>query len=234
MNVSAGSNILIVEDEVLIAEHLFDILTEAGYSKIKLAHDKAAGLLALRHEEFSLALLDIRMDGELSGVELADEINKKHKIPFIFITAHSDRNILNRALETKPLSYITKPFKKMDVIAAVNIADSNRAQQQEYLTVKDGWSVVKIDLDSIIFAQSDGNYIIIQTTEKRHVVRYTLDWFQSAVTSDAFFRIHRTTIVNLNHVDKVQSNLCYAKGFELPVSRANMSEVKESLGGINP
>ncbi|MEZ4720430.1 MAG: response regulator transcription factor [Flavobacteriales bacterium] len=225
----ARHTILIIEDEVLIAEHLHDILKSCGYEHVKLVHDKESAIAALKYEIVSLALLDIRMDGEHTGIELAKTILDDYQIPFIFITAHSDNKVLSMALDTNPASYITKPFKKPDVEAAVRIALSQSDPNHKRLHFKDGWNHVWVDHDDIFYAKSDGNYIELHTLKKRYTVRYTLDWLVSQLPEDKFIRVHRTSVVNKDHVEALKSGSVIVKGEELPVSRSNQPQLKDLM-----
>jgi YesN/AraC family two-component response regulator len=110
---------LIIEDEVMIAEILKDYLISFGYSQIKMAHDKATSIELIEAYKPDIILLDIRMEQEKVGLEIGDWLNKKHRIPFIYITAHSDLQMLNEIMATKPAAYINKPIKKSDLLANI-------------------------------------------------------------------------------------------------------------------
>ena len=117
-----GSKILIVEDEPLIAEDLSMMLGKEGYTVIGVAHEGATALDLLHSQRPDLVLLDIALDTSMSGFDVAEIINEKYQIPFIFITSFSDKYTLDRAKEVDPTGYIVKPFKKKDVVANVALA----------------------------------------------------------------------------------------------------------------
>ena len=214
--------ILIVDDEVLIAEFLKDELISLGYNNIALAHNRKQAFAKM--EEFipQVVLLDIRMKNEREGIEIAEEINRNAKIPFIYITAHSDKEIVQHALSTKPAGYITKPFKQIDVYAAVNLVEANLEKlMDKFLIFKDGYSDVKIFIDDILYAQSDDNYIHIYTTTKKHTVRGTLEWFKESIPDALFHRTHRSYIVNITKITKSTSKSVFINDIEIPVSRGN-------------
>jgi CheY-like chemotaxis protein len=118
-----AKSILIVEDEGLIALHLMEILTNAGY---RILEPIASGEEALRHlEERSppdLILMDITLDGSLDGIETARQIRKRYAIPVIFLTAHSNSLITARAKEVSPCGYIVKPVMEKDLLEHVERA----------------------------------------------------------------------------------------------------------------
>jgi two-component system, LytTR family, response regulator LytT len=214
--------ILIVDDEVLIAEFLKDELLSLGYYYIELAHHKQQVLLKIEEFQPQLVLLDIRMKTEREGIEIAEEINRSHNIPFIFITAHSDTEILKQALETKPVGYITKPFKQIDVYAAVRLVEVNFEKVEEKCIVfKEGHANVKLFVDEILYVQSNDNYIHIFIKAKKYTVRNTLEWFKENTPDELFHRTHRSFIVNITKITKSTSKSVFINDIEIPVSRGN-------------
>lgn len=219
---TSNFKILVVDDEVLIAEYLKDELNTLGYNNIVMAHSHAQCIKQI--EEFcpEVVLLDIRMKNDREGIEIAKEINEKFNIPFIFITAHSDKEIVKQALATKPSGYITKPIKRIDVYAAVRLVESNQEENLEkFIVIKNGYSEIKILLDTILYVQSDDNYIHIYTTSKKHTVRNSLEWFKENTPTEMFHRTHRSYIVNVDKITKSTSRSVFIGDDEIPVSRGN-------------
>ena len=214
--------ILIVDDEVLIAEFLKDILQSLGYSNLRLAHNKDQAIVHVIEFMPDLVLLDIRMNGELEGIEIAEEISLHYKTPFLFITAHSDKIIVQKALDTKPVGYITKPFKKMDIYAAVHLVEINKELMNEkHLVFKDGFTMVKLSFDDLLYVQSDDNYIHIYAKQKKYTLRTTLGWFKENTPEELFRQIHRSYIINMNKITKTTSKSVFIDDTEIPVSRGN-------------
>ncbi len=214
--------ILVVDDEVLIAEFLKHTLITLGYIQPQLAHNFRQAVIQLEEFQPDLVLLDIRMKTELEGIEIATLINSKYKIPFIFITAHSDKEIIQKALHTNPAGYITKPFKQMDVFAAVQLVENNYEKEQEfYLIFKDGYDTIKLSADEILYAQSNDNYISIFTNQRKYVIRNTLEWFGNNTPNHLFHRTHRSAIVNVTKISKTTSKSVFIGNIEIPVSRGN-------------
>lgn len=223
---TSNFKILIVDDEVLIAEFLKDELKALGYNNIVMAHNHAQCIKQI--EEFcpELVLLDIRMKNEREGIEIAEEINQKYKIPFIFITAHSDKEILQQALSKSPAGYITKPIKQVDVYAAIRLVETKQEKHTEkFIVVKDGYSEIKVMLDTILYVQSDDNYIHIYTPGKKHTVRNSLEWFKENTPTDIFYRTHRSYIVNLSKITISTSKSVFIDDIEIPVSRGNQPKM---------
>lgn len=211
---------MVLEDEVLIAEHIKDTLQDLGFKEVLLAHKKAEALEILnQHKDLQLAILDVRLERETDGIDVARIIDTEFKVPFIFLTAQSDPTTLEAALNLKPTSYLTKPFKKADVQAAVLLA----LQKSEDLSIqfKDGWKTVRLPHKHILYVQSDGNYIHLFTAEKKYTIRYTLSWFLEQVPEEMFQRSHRSIVVNMSKIKSLNSSELILENISLPVSRVN-------------
>ncbi|MBK9256185.1 MAG: response regulator transcription factor [Saprospiraceae bacterium] len=113
--------ILIVEDEPIISEDLTFILEKEGYQIIGQAYDGSTALDMIHNRQPDIILLDIALDHQMSGLDIANHINNKYGLPFIFITSFSDKLTLDLAKNLLPQGYIVKPFKKKDILATLEI-----------------------------------------------------------------------------------------------------------------
>jgi len=117
-----NAKILVVEDENVVALEIKKRLTRLGYvvpsvaASGKEAINKARGFLP------DLVLMDIRLKGEMDGIEAAQEIRTDLGIPVIYLTAHSDDETLKRAKQTEPYGYVLKPFEEEDLRAVIEMA----------------------------------------------------------------------------------------------------------------
>src|SRR5688500_6117226 len=116
------TKILIVEDEILIAEDLKDTLNALGFSRVEMAHDKSTALNLLASYKPQVTLLDIRLEKETDGLQIGDYMSKNRMGQFIYVTAHSDVEMVRQIIKTNPSGYITKPVKKSDLYASVMLA----------------------------------------------------------------------------------------------------------------
>ena len=110
--------VLIVEDEFIVANDLSKILTDAGFEVTGIANSFEQALKLIEKKRPHICLLDIRLKGEKTGIDLAKHLQGLG-IPFIFLSANSDRAILEEAKATKPYGFIVKPFRNKDVIIAL-------------------------------------------------------------------------------------------------------------------
>ncbi|MFK8161225.1 MAG: response regulator transcription factor [Lewinella sp.] len=123
-------SILIVEDDVLVSLEIERALTSLGYRVAGRTGngDKALDLLASCQPD--VALLDIAIEGTRSGIDLARIIRRDYKLPFLFLTAYSDRDTLARLMDTMPYGYIVKPFSRGDLLAGIELALHKFAAEQ--------------------------------------------------------------------------------------------------------
>ncbi len=122
--------ILIVEDEPAIAEHIAAYLDNEDFEVSGIAYDCEEALEQLKTNTPDAVILDINLEEVASdGIAIAKQINEKYQIPFLFLTAHSDKETLNRAKEVSPSGYIVKPFNEKTLQASVEIAIANHSLQ---------------------------------------------------------------------------------------------------------
>jgi len=130
--------ILIVEDDAIIAQLLEHHLREFGHCVIDIIHngDKALDRIYSQHPD--LVCLDINLEGTLDGIDIAQVIDEKHKIPYLFITALSDESTIIRAQKVNPLAYLVKPFREEDLRTSIAIGMSmyNRRKHNNPLSLE--------------------------------------------------------------------------------------------------
>jgi len=113
--------ILIVEDQFIEAYSLERILLKAGYATCSIARSVPIALKILDKEQPDLVLLDIQLQGSLTGIDLAKTL-RKNKIPFVYLSANSNKKILEEAKSTMPQGFLVKPFREKDVLVMIEVA----------------------------------------------------------------------------------------------------------------
>ncbi len=117
--------VLIVEDDPIITEDMKDMLTNVSYEVIGTAYDLEAALEGIDRLQPDLVLLDINLEGNFEGLAIAEHINKTRKIPFLYITSYSGKDIIDKAKQTLPMGYIVKPFNERELYSSIEIALHN-------------------------------------------------------------------------------------------------------------
>ncbi len=235
----------IVEDELVIARTIVSTLDELGYSYCGPAINYTEAMQMLDENEPDLLLLDIQLSGKKDGIDVAQKVNELYQIPFIFLTANSDADTIDRAKKVKPHAYIVKPFTKEELFAAIEIAFSNftgnRADAKpeqatsyhakDFMFVKDGYVFRKIFFSELLFLESDANYITLHLkSEKKVMIRSTLNDFIEQLDQKIFIRIHRSYSVNIYMIDDVFPTELSIQGNKIPIGKSYKEELFKVLG----
>jgi len=116
------SRILIVEDEMLISMEIKETLIRLGYDVAGQVITGQTAIDEAGEKVPDLILMDIRLQGEMDGIEAARIIKEKYGIPIIFLTAHSDKNTLERAIAINPSGYLIKPFNDREMFSNIEMS----------------------------------------------------------------------------------------------------------------
>ena len=119
---AAPLKVLVVEDEVIVALELQNHLERLGYHVVDSVTSGEKAVRQAARLQPDLVLMDIRLEGDIDGIEAARQIRAAHDIPIIFLTALGDEETLERAKETGPFGFILKPFKERELFATIEVA----------------------------------------------------------------------------------------------------------------
>ncbi|MCW1146603.1 LytR/AlgR family response regulator transcription factor [Flavobacterium lacisediminis] len=209
------TKILIVEDQVLIANYIKNLLNDNGLNDVELAFTVEEATEKMNLTKPDIVLLDINLHGKDTGILWAKEFVENSQI--IFITGQTEKETMLKAFEVNPVTYLTKPVKESDLIAAIELAKIKN--KVNYVIVKNGFDEVKVNFEDILFLKSDKNYVDIQLTNKTITIRNTLDNFYKELDADLFCRVHRSYVVNKSKVTQKKSSSIKINEFEMPISR---------------
>jgi DNA-binding LytR/AlgR family response regulator len=231
--------LLIVEDEMIIANDMKMMLEAIGYEVSGIARtiDKAIALLNEKRPD--LVLIDINLGKGMEGVELGRMIKAQFFIPFIFCTSYSDSKTVNEAKQVRPSGYLVKPFNKDDLYAAIEIALTNFSGGtpqdpkdiilNDSLFIKEGRLFIKVSFDDIVWIQQDRNYVEIHTSNRVHPVRSTLKDFTKHLPDKKFFQVHRSYIINVTHITAINSDVIKLRDKEIPISKNHKEELLSKI-----
>ncbi len=124
--------ILIVEDEPVIAENISMYLDNADFEVSGIAYDSLEAKDQLISNTPDAAILDVNLESDEDGIDIAGYINEKLQLPFLFLTSYSDKETLERAKKVKPSGYIVKPFNEKTLLASLEIAISNFTAEKNH------------------------------------------------------------------------------------------------------
>jgi len=256
----AQYNAIIIDDEFNVQQSL-EILIQNNCPEIRLvgkANSAEAGRQLLNKEEVHLIFLDISMPGQ-NGFDFIASIQKE-KYAIIFTTAHEEYAL--KAIKANAIDYLLKPinpFELQDAVAKATSYLNLRTQQNKFqmiyseslenllqqlhnengsphkLTVPEKFGFRIVEVKNIRYLEADSNYTIIHLSGLEKIVSSkSLGEFEKVLESDPFFRIHKSTIINLNFLKAFSSYQGYFAVLDdntkLPVSRRRFLEFREKVG----
>ena len=189
-------HILIVEDEWIIYDDLAAFLSGKGYSIAPYTKNYEEAMARLKSKPPAMVLLDINLQGDKDGIDLGSELSATYKIPFIYLSAYSDKVIVNRARRTNPNTYLIKTKPEIDKEQlAVSITMALSKKTPLHSSKKEGIFVytnycsnaktvsneqpekVLLRFDDILWIETDSkkrNYLILHTEGTKACIKYSL------------------------------------------------------------
>lgn len=222
--------VLVVEDEIIIADNICDTLNNLGFKALEPAMTYTDAITLIEEQKPNIAILDIQLGGKRTGIDLARKINNDYFFPFIFLTSNADKVTLNEAKKVMPSAYLIKPFSKEELYTTIEIVLNNFLRKDEQildnaLFVKSKGALVKVAFDEILYLKSEHVYIeIVLKSKKKYVVRGSLNDFIKKL-NDKFIQVHRSYIVNISYVQEIDGNSLTIYGENIPFSK----KYKESI-----
>ncbi len=229
----------IVEDDLIVGKSIFALLKKIGYQPIPAVRNYTAALQMIQSDLPELLLLDIGLDGNEDGIELAEVINREYGIPFIFLTANSIPDFIERAKKVNPGAYLLKPFKEADLYSSIEIAfgnfNANRKNVQQsstnrdFIFIKENDTFQKLKLTNVLYVESEHVYLNIHTLHKSYIVRTKLEDFVNDTPGANLVRVHRSFAVSLNYLEEIDSNSVIVAGKSIPLSQAYRQELLKNF-----
>jgi DNA-binding LytR/AlgR family response regulator len=243
-------NILVVEDESIVRKDIERSLTKLGYNVVAQADTGEKAIELARENRPDIALMDIMLKGEMSGIEAADSIKKIIDIPVIFLTAYADEATLAKAKITEPHGYILKPFKEIDLHTTIEMALHKHKKEQEikvenellksltsfkntadYLFVKHHSKLVKLNTSDIYYVEALKDYVQIITKDVKYTIHATMKDVEKKLPEKVFQRVHRSFIINMDLLESIVGSNVVMKDIqkEIPVGGNYRDELGERI-----
>lgn len=226
--------ILIVEDEVLIADTIERYLKKRGHQVTGMAISYEGALQQYNQHQPELVLLDIRLSGRKSGIDVARWLRSQPDAPpFIYLTSQMDKDSLDAAKETYPAGYLSKPVQAQSLYTTIEIALYNhQAQNKQTATIRlyNGKHYYQVPVDNILYLRAEHIYVKITLQKAEEVVqRATLKEMIEQLPEGQFVQTHRSYAVNIRQVNRWDQDNLYVQDMPVPVSRGRRQEVLTML-----
>lgn len=220
---------IIIEDQPPAQRVLKKYIADIGNLDLKATFtDALSAIDFIKSEKIDLIFLDIHLP-KISGIEFLKVI--KHKPSVILTTAFSDYAL--ESYDFGVIDYLLKPFSFERFVQAVNkvprlgsefIEEKTLAEKNplsDVVFVKSGYEYIKIEVEDIRFIRSDADYTEIHTKKQKYLSQETLRYWQENLDTRKFIRIHKSYILNITEIYKINANQVILEDKEtLPVGRA--------------
>jgi two-component system LytT family response regulator len=227
---------LIVDDEKPAVELLLAYAAKIPeLAVVGTAHSAIAAKAILQEKPVDLLFLDIQMP-DLTGLQLLRML--KNPPAVVLTTAYSEFALEGYELDV--LDYLLKPIEFGRFYKAVSKLVGSRPQRgeqlaqeikEDYFFVKTDHQIIKVNFADILFIESLREYVRIHTTTQRIVARLAMQRLEEELPSAKFIRIHRTYIVNIDAVQKIEGTVLHIGKEQLPVSKGKREEFLAFIEG---
>ena len=210
--------VLIVEDDLTMAESIQETLEEAGHEIVGQARNSREALNVVKHQMPDLALLDITLEGTAdTGIMIAKQMIAISPMPVIYLTAHDDPGIVAQAQETRPAAYLLKPFRHKELAIQIELAYYNYKAQHAtlvnphtspslFLPVDQGKGYIKVNKKEVMYLMAAGSYVEVHTVRdsKPLIFSMNLGYLSQFFMIQGFHRLSRSLVVNLEYIERIE------------------------------
>ncbi|MCL3781067.1 response regulator transcription factor [Prolixibacteraceae bacterium JC049] len=220
---------LIIDDDAMARRALKRLCDQVdGLEVVDLAENGQQGIELIEKHNPDLIFLDVEMP-DFTGIEM---LSKLPVIPAVIFTT-SKKEYAFDAFQYEAIAYLVKPIIQIDFKRAVQkafeaIAKDPTASANDFF-IRTNKKYVKVSQENIYYFENVGDYIKVVTTGKSHILYGTMKDLLEKLNKDRFIKIHRSYIVNINHIQDLDENSVLVKEKVLPVSRSNRPELMSRL-----
>ncbi len=217
-----------IDDEPIALEVIKNLSLKISFVELKgFFTDAFEAVGFLRKEKIDLIFLDIKMP-DISGIDFLKSIPNPPMV--IFTTAYSEHAV--QSFELDAIDYLLKPFSQSRFLKACNKAYEQFELRKNISTsvpdsifIKSGYDQIRVDLEDILYAESNGNYVQFVLEKNKIVSRLTTSEAEALLPASAFIRIHRSYIVAKKRISKIEKNSVWINQTELPVGASYINEI---------
>ncbi len=240
--------IIAVEDEPIYSDAIEIIIEELGYDLVGITDNSEEMLRFFASLKPDLALMDIHINGSMTGIEVAKKVaNSDFAVPIIFITSYMDKHIFESAKETNPYAYIVKPIDPILLKHTIELALSRYSKPnhiedgqnwksdiliRDHLFIKTETNQLqKVALKNILIIEVIEKICHITTKDKVFTVRMPLKEIEDHLPISDFVQINRNTIINAFFIDNIdlQDNILTIRKNHYDISRRHKENLLSRL-----
>ncbi|MFD1145153.1 response regulator [Larkinella insperata] len=239
--------ILVIEDEAVLALYVSDLLEAQGYEVVGIADNGPEALTLYQQHRVDLILCDINLKGDWDGIETVEKMLTFKPAPLIYVTALTDKETIERAKQTFPAAYLAKPIRPDNLRIAVDLAihtfvtkkrtaltpgetrpaatekDSSSRETilriEEQVFIKHNYQFVRIALEDILLLEADNAYTTIITSSHKYALRLALGTTLNRLDFRPLVRVHRSYVVNVKKISGFNEREIHIHSLTIPLSQ---------------
>ena len=242
--------VLCVEDEEMYLDRFEMLIEQSGYEFVGGASNALDAIELFYETQPDIILMDINLDDQLDGIDIAKRFLKKRQLPIIFVTALKDEATFERIKLVQPFSYILKPFNALQLqrtieLAVLKLATPEKDGMPQDVTsgilsgaqffVKIGNRLKKIALTDILYLKAEGRYTeVITQTGKKYPLRIALTVLHQKLNPQHFIQTHRSYIAAVKEITEIDLSdyTVFLGDYSIPLSRNNKDAVVQQLNWL--
>lgn len=221
-----------IDDEPIALEVIKSLSAKISFVDVAAFFTNAFDAIAyLQHEKIDLIFLDIKMP-DISGIDFLKSIANPPMV--IFTTAYSEHAV--QSFELDAIDYLLKPFSQSRFLKACNKAFEQfelkkniNVSSPAYVFIKSGYEQIRVELEDILYAESNGNYIQFVLQKSKLLSRLTMAETEALLPALDFIRIHRSYIVAKKYISKIERSSVWLQETELPVGASYANEITKLI-----
>ncbi|MDF2448438.1 MAG: transcriptional regulator [Bacteroidota bacterium] len=229
---------IIVDDNKMSREMVKQLVDQVEFLELKgECETPMEAFNYLKKEDIDLVFLDVEMPG-MTGIELMKNLEKRPIT--ILITSKQDYAV--EAFELNVADYIIKPVTLSRFMVAIDRAKELfegknpkvevSGKEKDYIFVRSNSLLTKVKIKDIIYVQALGDYVNIFTNDTRLTVHITLKGMEEKLPADKFYRLHRSYLTSLNHIDNIEEGTAYIGKHPLPIGEQYKKELLRKINLI--
>lgn len=228
-------NCIIIEDQLPAQRILEKYIEDSGsFNLVGIFSDTMQAMKTLNTESIDVIFLDIHLP-KLSGIDFLKSIPNRSQV--ILTTAFPDYAL--ESYELNVVDYLLKPFSFQRFIKAVSkltlknkslLTEKSNQRFKNEIFLKSGHEHIRININEVLYINSDSDYTDIYTSSKKHISSESLKYWENKLDEFNFLRIHKSYIVNLAKIEKISSNQVFiSQNVRIPIGRTYKNVLSEKL-----
>jgi len=232
-------NCIIVDDDILIRKIVEDFVKKT--ESLTLLHSLSSAIKAVEvlnsNESIDLIFLDIEMP-EMTGI---DFLNRLSTLPQIIIISSKEQYAI-KAFDYDVTDYLLKPVDYSRFRKAVSKAFERQEKNRVYakndeIFIKHNNTLIKLKYADILWVEAMENYVIINTFDEKYTIHFTMRSLEEKLLQKRFMRVHRSFIVNINHIHSIGDNTIYIKSNvktlnDIPIGKSYKEKLLKELNVV--